>query len=77
VSATANLNLTELAAKVVRYFPTLDSLERRLSLALYRLLAQGHPVPRAALAERLAISPETVSCILTIGPAFSLISSEM
>jgi alkylmercury lyase len=58
------LDLEELAASIVGYFPTLDLLEQRLSLALYRLLAEGQPVPRPSLTERLGISVETVNRIL-------------
>ena len=64
MTATPKLNLGELAASIVGLFPTLDLLEQRLSLALYRLLAEGQPVPRASLAERLGISIETVNRIL-------------
>ena len=39
------LNLEDLAASIVGCFPTLDLLEQRLSLELYRLLAAGQPVP--------------------------------
>src|SRR5258708_11552130 len=42
-----------LAAAIVGCFPKLNSLEERLSLELYRLLAAGPPVPRILLAERL------------------------
>jgi alkylmercury lyase len=64
MTTTPKLNLEELAASIVGYFPTLDLLEQRLSLALYRLLAEGQPVPRVSLAERLGISIETVNRIL-------------
>jgi alkylmercury lyase len=60
----SKLNLDELAASIVRCFPSLSLIEQRLSLDLYRLLAEGQPVPRAALAKRLEISHETVNRIL-------------
>jgi hypothetical protein len=41
------LNLDELAASVVKCFPALNLLEQRLSLELYRLLAEGHRSPPA------------------------------
>jgi hypothetical protein len=44
------VNLKEMAATIVGLFPTMNSLEQRLSLELYRLLANGQPVPRATLA---------------------------
>jgi alkylmercury lyase len=58
------LDLNELAASIVGCFPTLSLLEQRLSLDLYRLLAEGQPVPRTALAERLEVPVETVNRIL-------------
>jgi alkylmercury lyase len=61
---TPKLNLDELAGSIVRCFPSLDLLEQRLSLELYRLLAEGQAVPRTALAKRLEISVETVNRIL-------------
>lgn len=64
MTTTPKLNLEDLAASIVGYFPTLNLLEQRLSLALYRLLAEGQPVPRASLAERLGISMEAVNRIL-------------
>src|SRR5689334_5703413 len=64
MTTTPKLNLGELAASLVRCFPTLNLLEQRLSLDLYRLLAEGQPVPRATLAKRLEISVETANRIL-------------
>jgi alkylmercury lyase len=64
ITITPKLNLEELAASVVRCFPALNSLEQRLSLDLYRLLAEGQPVPRTVLAERLGVSLEAVNRIL-------------
>lgn len=58
------LNLDDLAASIVGCFPTLDLLEQRLSLELYRLLAEGQAVLRATLAERLGISVDSVNRIL-------------
>jgi len=62
------LNLDDLAASVVRCFPALNLLEQRLSLELYRLLAEGQPVPRTVLAERLGVSLEAVNHILDDWP---------
>jgi alkylmercury lyase len=64
MTTTPKLNLGELAASIVGCFPTLDLREQRLSLVLYRLLAEGQPVPLTSLAERLEISVETVKRIL-------------
>ncbi len=66
------LNLDELAASIVRCFPSLNLLEQRLSLDLYRLLAEGQPVPRTGLAERLEISVETVNRVLESWPGVFL-----
>lgn len=64
MTMTSKLNLDELASSIVRCFPTLNLVEQRLSLELYRLLAEGQPVPRVTLAERLLTSVETVNRIL-------------
>jgi len=64
MSASSKLGLNELAGRIVECFPTLKVLEQRLSLNLYRLLAEGQPVPRTTLAERLEVPVETVSGIL-------------
>lgn len=64
MTTSPKLNLDELAASVVRCFPALNLLEQRLSLELYRLLAEGQAVPRKVLAERLEVPDETVNRIL-------------
>ena len=64
MATPSKLNLDDLAASIVRCFPSLNLIEQRLSLDLYRLLAEGQPVPRKALAKRLEISLETVNRIL-------------
>jgi len=64
MTTTPKLNLDELADSVVRCFPVLNLLEQRLSLELYRLLAEGQPVPRAVLAERVGVSLEEANRIL-------------
>jgi hypothetical protein len=51
MTITSKLNLDELASSIVRCFPTLNLVEQCLSLELYRLLAEGQPVPRTTLAE--------------------------
>ena len=64
MATPSKLNLDELATSIVKCFPSLNLLEQRLSLDLYRLLAEGQPVPRTALAKQLEISIETVNRIL-------------
>lgn len=66
--AKDKVDLDDVAARIVRIFPTLDSLEQRLSLELYRLLAAGQPIPRALLAERLGVPLETVNQIIEAWP---------
>lgn len=68
VTTMGNANLNDLAGSVVGCFPTLDLLEQRMSLELYRLLAEGQPVPRATLAERLGIPVDSVNRILDTWP---------
>ena len=61
-------NLDDLAGSILGCFPTLDLLEQRLSVELYRLLAEGLPVPRATLAERLGIPVDSLNRILDSWP---------
>jgi alkylmercury lyase len=61
MATPSKLNLDELAASIVRCFPSLNMIEQRLSLDLYSLLAEGQPVSRNALAERLDVPVETVN----------------
>ena len=68
MATPSKLNLEELAANIVSCFPSLNLLEQRLSLGLYRLLAEGQPVPGTTLANRLETSIETVSRILDTWP---------
>lgn len=58
---TSNIDLDAIADSIVSVFPALDLFEQRLSLELYRLLAEGQPVPRSALAERLGATVEVVN----------------
>jgi len=39
MSTIGKVNLVDLAASIVRCFPSLDLIQQRLSLELYRLLA--------------------------------------
>jgi alkylmercury lyase len=54
----------ELVSTVVEVFPRLTSDEQRISLALYRLLAEGRPVVREALAARVELPPAQVDAVL-------------
>jgi alkylmercury lyase len=60
MSKAEEFNLDTLAASVLGAFPKLDALDQRLSLGLYRMLAEGRPVSPGSLAQRLEISDETV-----------------
>ena len=40
------ISLDDVAVRTVGAFPALSLLEQRVSLQLYRLLAEGRPVPR-------------------------------
>ena len=47
------VDLDEVAKSILGIFPQLDLFEQRMSLELYNLLAEGQPVQRSTLAERL------------------------
>ncbi len=68
MATPSKLNLDELAASIVKCFPSLSLLEQRLSLDLYRLLAEGQPVPRSVLAKHLEVSVEAVNRTLDSWP---------
>lgn len=61
-------DLDRVATSIVGVFPTLDLFEQRLSLELYRFLAEGQPVPRPLLAERLSVPIEIVNQVLNGWP---------
>ncbi len=58
----------ETAAALGGLFPALKPEEQRMSLELYRLLAEGTPVPIQRLAERLARHPDDVAKTLRTWP---------
>ena len=62
------VDLDHVATSIVAAFPTLDLLEQRLSFELYRLLAEGGPVPRETLAQRLTVPVTVVTRILERWP---------
>jgi len=64
MTITGNIVFEDAAAYVVGLFPTLNLFEQRLSLELYRLLAEGEPVPRTKLAQRLECAVEAVNDVL-------------
>ncbi len=59
-----NRRLDEVADAVIRAFPKLSKREQAVSLALYRLLARGQPLPTAALAEETGLSSGKVQDII-------------
>ena len=64
-----SIDLDELAHELVAAAPHLDDTDRQIAVALYRLLAQGDPVSRQRLAERVGIPVENVSVALDGWPA--------
>jgi alkylmercury lyase len=68
MTTSSKLNLAELATSIVSSLPSLNVEEQRLSLHLYRFLAEGQPVPHAVLAERVGVPVETVNRILESWP---------
>jgi len=53
-----------LEAYVTRLFPKLNPIEQQISIALYRLLAEGRPVARGVLAAQVGLSPALVREVL-------------
>lgn len=77
MTTAGRVDLDDVAARIARVLASaasgvgrhaLNPVEQRLSVALYRLLAEGHPVPRALLAERLPGSLDAVDEILDRWP---------
>ncbi len=62
------VDVETLATQIVGCFPKLDSLEKLVSLELYRLLAAGQPVPRSSLAEKVGAPIERINQILENWP---------
>jgi alkylmercury lyase len=60
--------VSDLAAELVAAGPSLDEPGKRITLAVYRLLAGGDPVPAAAIAKRLGMTVEEVETILDAWP---------
>jgi alkylmercury lyase len=55
---------TKLVSYVGELFPSLADDAQRVSITLYRLLAEGHPVSRGVLAEKAGLPRERVDDIL-------------
>jgi alkylmercury lyase len=64
----APFDAKETAAALVGLFPALNPEEQRMSLELYRLLAEGKPVSIRRLAERLARHSDDVAKTLRTWP---------
>ncbi len=60
--------IDDLAAALRAAAPTLDPAEQRLVVALYRALAEGSPVPAAALGHRLGTPDATIEAALDRWP---------
>lgn len=62
------INVEDIATRIVEAFPRLDAFEQHLALELYRLLAEGQPIPWELLAERLHVPLGRVNGILNTWP---------
>lgn len=67
-AAVGHYGLDDLATKIVQCFPELDSVGQTLSLELYRFLANGQPVMREALTQRLEVPAEVIDRTLSGWP---------
>lgn len=65
---TDSVDVHALAEELVQAMPTLDEPEQRVALAVYRLLAEGAPVPPDRVAERAGAEPDTVRGLLEAWP---------
>ncbi len=68
MTTKSKIVLDDVAAHIVGFFPSLNVFEQRLSLELYRFLAEGQPVLRQRLAQRLENTVETVNKTLDSWP---------
>lgn len=66
----AAVNIGELAEKLVGAVPRFDPTSQRVAVKLYRLLAEGNPVPVEHLAKTLNLPDETISEVLSRYPVF-------
>lgn len=65
---TTTLTPRTLAAELAAATPRLDEDDQRVAVTLYRLLAQGQPVERQALASRAGLEAELVTRALARWP---------
>jgi hypothetical protein len=64
MEAKRKMPAAEIAASVLNLFPKPDRREQCIAVELFRQLAEGLPVPRAAIADRLNVSREVVDTFL-------------
>ncbi|GMR24599.1 MAG: organomercurial lyase MerB [Acidobacteriota bacterium] len=57
---TAPVDLDALAARFFECMPPLDADGKKISIALYRLLAEGEPVPSGELAKKVGLDEKLV-----------------
>ena len=58
------VDVYRLADELAAARPPLDAIQRRVAIALYRLLAEGRPVLAARLAERTGITEPELARML-------------
>ena len=68
MTANVESHLDHILNAVLNCLPAMDLLEQQLALELYGLLAQGEPVARRILANRLGVSVAAVDEILDCWP---------
>jgi alkylmercury lyase len=61
-------DIERLSEELATTMPQMDEQHQRLALSLYRLLAEGEPVPRERLAQRAGTSLEDVGTLLDEQP---------
>jgi alkylmercury lyase len=64
MTQTQNAPIVNLASELLNRLPTINEEEKRVGLEIYRQLALGQPVGRAALAEALHLPPAAVEEVL-------------
>lgn len=67
-SGMSDASFERLSAPILGLFPRLSEAEQRISLALYRLLAEGEAVPSDAVARAAGVAREEVERVLTCWP---------
>lgn len=66
----APVDIEKLADKIVGAVPRFDPASRRVAVTVYRLLAEGHPIPVGRLAKALHLPGQTISQVLSRCPVF-------